>query len=496
MRAIQSALGHRDRWQGERWLRRLDGEVFPCWLRVSVVRGFDHSMSNFIVIADDITQQKSAEEEIERLAYYDGLTGTPNRHLLRDRVRQEIRASHRSGDEFALVFLDLDQFKDANDAFGHEFGDRLLIEFSRRLQGLVRDNDTVSRLGGDEFVVLLPRIRRSEVVERVDSILAEAVRPFEISGEQVRLSASLGVAMFPGDAEDYDRLLKHADSAMYQAKKAGRNTYRFFDSKIAQEVEAHARMQQALRRALDQGDLTVAFQPQFALADRSLVGVEALVRWSDPEFGPVSPELFIPLAESGGMIQRLGEMVFDTVLDRIQAWRGTPFEHLQVSINVAPEQFWNPEFEQRLLERIREADVSPAQVLLEITERTAMKDPDGLIERMESLKAHGIELSIDDFGTGYSSLAYLQRFPLRQLKIDKSFVQRIGREKAGEQICRSVLQLAQTLGLEVVAEGVETEQQAGFLREAGCEIGQGYLFARPMPAAELSDWMTAFRADR
>lgn len=484
-RDIFRGLLARGGWEGEVWVRRRNGEVFPAWLRLSVVRALNGRVSHFIGIVNDITQRKAAEEEIQRLAYFDSLTGLPNRYLLKDRVDQAIRRCHRGGKGFALVFLDLDRFKEINDAFGHGMGDGLLVEFARRLRRLLREQDTVCRLGGDEFVLVLMEISAESLLQRVRSVLESATRPFEIKGHRLQVSASIGIAMYPDDGESFDELLKNADTAMYQSKSAGRNTFRFFDPQMALEASRRAVVENALREALHSDQIHMVFQPQVALDSNRLIGAEALMRWRHPELGEIPPAEFIQLAERTGLIVELGNRALDMVLAQLAAWRSTRLADLPVSVNVSGEQFWRKDFLDRIRAGLADADLPPRSLALELTEHTAMRLPDEAVRIMDSLSQLGVSLAIDDFGTGYSSLAYLHRFPLDVIKIDRSFVCELETSETARQVCRSILTIAQTTGLKTIAEGVETEGQRDFLARLGCGAMQGFLFARPMGAEEF-----------
>ncbi len=492
---IKKALASDGYWDGEVWPRRANGETYPAWLRISRVRSGPDEDVHHVLVLRDISKEKMAEEEIERLAFFDMLTGTPNRYLLKDRVAQEIRSGIRSDTPFALAFLDLDRFKEVNDAFGHETGDRLLVHFARRLRESLREEDTVCRLGGDEFVLLLKGIDRVDATERLDRVLQEATRPFVIAGRSHQVSASIGVAMFPVDGDSFDELLKNADTAMYQAKSAGRDRCCFFHADMAEAASSNARIEAAMRDKLKNDGFHLVYQPQIDLAAGGIVGLEALLRWDaeSAEDAP-GPGKFIPLAEQSGLIVPLGNWVLERAAGQIAAWQDSPLGLLPVAVNVAAEQFWRDGFLDAVSDRLARHGIDPSRLFLELTERTAMKMPTEAAELIGSFGARGIRCALDDFGTGYSSLAYLKRFPLDVLKIDRSFVADLADSEDDQAICRAIIQVAHTLGMKVLAEGVETPAQEAFLREAGCDQAQGFLYAPGLSPDELATWMAEYRA--
>ena len=486
---VKSRLDSDGFWDGEIWPRRRDGESFPGWLRISRVQSASEGAAHHVLIVRDVSNEKQAEETIQRLAYFDTLTGLPNRDLLKDRVAQAIRSANRRSGTFALAFLDLDRFKEVNDAFGHETGDRLLVHFARRLQGYLREQDTIARLGGDEFVLLLEGIGADDARERLDQVLEAATRPFTIDKQTHQVSASIGVALFPADGDSFEVLLKNADTAMYQAKAGGRDTCRFFHADMAEAVSSMAQIESAMRRALDQNCFHMVYQPQIDLATGQIVGLEALLRWQDGVDGrPISPGQFIPVAERCGLVVPLGEWVMNRVLRQATDWSDGVLAGVPISINVAAEQFWRDGFLDGIEQCLRRSGVEASRVVLELTERTAMKMPLEAADLMRSIKGRGIDLALDDFGTGYSSLAYIKRFPFQYLKIDRSFVADLAENSDDQAICKAIIQVAHTLGMKVVAEGVETPAQASFLRAVGCDMAQGFLYSPGLPAGELLQW--------
>ena len=477
------------RWEGELWNRRKDGVVYPQRLSISRISGDTEESTNHVGVFSDVSQRKLAEEEIERLAFYDILTGVPNRYLLRDRVEQAIRTANRAERQFALVFMDVDHFKEINDVHGHDVGDMVLVEVARRLRAVLREQDTISRQGGDEFVLLLPDLDQFGVQQCVAKTLAALVPPMPVGDVQLRFTGSLGVALFPDDGRSFTDLLKNADTAMYQAKAAGRNQVAFFSPAMAAQAERRGAIEAELRAALDRHELTVVYQPKVDLASGRMAGVEALVRWHSPTLGTVSPDEFIPNAEETGLIVAIGNWVLTQSLGQMVAWEQQGLGKIAVSVNVSAAQFWTQDFPQFVADALRETGVAPERLELELTERLALRSPDQGVTIMHRLKAIGVALSMDDFGTGYSSLSYLSRLPVDVLKVDQSFVRDLGRDPADEIIVRAIVQLARTLGLHTVAEGVETEGQLDFLTECGCHVGQGYLFARPMAPEALASWL-------
>jgi diguanylate cyclase (GGDEF)-like protein len=392
------------------------------------------------------------------------------------------RAHHK----VALVFLDLDNFKTVNDSLGHTVGDALLRAVAMRLRESVRETDTISRQGGDEFLVVLGEVADADAVAAIAmKILDHVAAPFSIDGQELGASVSAGIAVYPDDGADFDTLLKKADTAMYHAKEAGRNTYRFYTGQMNVDALEHLRIQSALRRAIDNHEFLLHYQPQVELASGRVVGVEALVRWNHPEMGLVPPARFIPIAEASGMIVAIGDWVLHEACRQAAAWQHDGFADLVVAVNLSAVQFRRSDLEQAVLHALAGSGLPPASLELELTESIMIEDAENVLGTVRRLKALGVKLSIDDFGTGYSSLAYLKRFPVDKLKIDRSFVHDMIKDADDSAIVRSIIQLARTMNLRTIAEGVEEESVVQHLRIHHCDEGQGYFFARPMPAAEM-----------
>lgn len=478
-------------WQGEVWNRRKNGEVFPEWLTLSAVRDTEGKPTHFVATFSDLTERKAAEEEIHQLAFFDPLTGLPNRRLMLDRLEMTLKDSYRSGQIGALIFVDLDHFKQVNDTLGHHAGDQLLREVAHRYEEALRETDTLARLGGDEFAVLLHDLGHEPdavavIAERVaNKLLAVMQTPIRLGEEWVNVSASLGITLFRDHEMTLDEIMQQADMALFQAKAAGRNTLAFFDPDMQVRLQARARLEADLRQALPKGELRLYYQPQVDARGRP-VGVEALLRWMHPVRGQVSPGEFIPLAEENRLIVAIGYWVLEQACRQLAAWAADPARSaLSLSVNVSPRQFREPDFVERVLECLETTGAPANRLKLEVTESLFLEGREEARERMLRLRKYGVRFSLDDFGTGYSSLAYLKRLPLDQLKIDQSFVCDLLEDEASGAIVASTIALAQRLRLEVVAEGVENEAQRDWLLAHGCRTFQGYLFARPAPLEAL-----------
>jgi len=476
------------RWQGEIWDKRKNGEIYPKWLGISTVYDSGGQVSHFVGSFTDISERKEAAAAISRLAYYDSLTELPNRQLMMDRLKQALLSSARSGAYGALLFLDLDHFKTINDTLGHVEGDKLLQETARRLRSSVRDEDTVARFGGDEFVVLLenlegPRERAAVLAKGIgDKLLAALAQPYRLRQKDFTCSASIGVVLWRGGpAADVHELLKRSDMAMYEAKKAGRNSVRFFDPIMQTTIENRARLEARLQRGLELGQFQLHFQRQ--VDERGeVLGAEALLRWHDPERGMVPPADFIPLAEESDLIVAIGHWVLETACRQLRLWsQSEATRQLNLAVNISPKQFGREWFVSEVADIIDRTGADPARLQLEITEGMLLRNVEDAISKMSQLRKLGVSFALDDFGTGYSSLAYLQRLPINILKIDRSFVRDLGIDERSEAIARTVIQMGQSLGLDVLAEGVETERQRNLLAARGCTKFQGYLFGRPVP---------------
>ena len=469
-----------------KFIRRDGGDV---WTTMATNPIFDGAGTyvGALALVTDITDRRASTEQIWHQANFDELTGLPNRHMFMDRLRQEIKKADRGGAFLALVFLDLDHFKEVNDQFGHAMGDALLVEAARRIAGCVRASDTLARLGGDEFTVILAGIDHVGSVERIaQSLVAAIARPFELQGERVFISASAGVALYPPDAGNVSDLLARADQAMYASKKAGRNRFSYFTPDLQEAALARQNIGADLRAAIAAQQFEILYQPIICLGTGTVRKAEALLRWRHPTRGLLAPADFIPFAESNGLIVEIGDWVFREAARQVQLWQQTIHPAFQVSVNKSPVQFRrDAALYQAWLDYLAELGLPPESIVIEIAEGVLMEGADKVIERLRQYRAMGLQVALDHFGTGYSSLSHLKRFDIDFVKIDQSFVATLDADDGELALCEAIIAMAHKLGLKVVAEGVETNLQRALLADAGCDYAQGYVFAHPMPAAEL-----------
>ncbi|MBI5430923.1 MAG: EAL domain-containing protein [Nitrosomonadales bacterium] len=480
-------------WQGEVWSRRKNGDIYPVWLTTTAITDADKRVTHYVSVFADITLRKEAEEQIHQLAFYDPLTNLPNRRLLVDRLNHAMASGNRNVDHGAILFIDLDNFKTLNDTKGHDVGDLLLIETAKRLQMCVRGGDTVARLGGDEFIVMLEGLgaeaeqaatQARAVGEKIRESLGHA---YWLRDTEHLSSCSIGISLYHSRDITVDDLLKRADTAMYEAKSSGRNTLRFFDPSMQAALEERARLETDLRYAVAQHQFELRYQVQVDAANRP-VGAEALLRWMHPKRGEVLPAGFIAAMEETGLILPVGQWALEAACAQIKSWESRPYLcELQLAINVSARQFHQPGFVEQVLIAINKAGADPKRLKIELTESVVLEDINDAAAKMRELKEVGVSFSMDDFGTGYSSLAYLTQLPLNQLKIDQSFVRNINIKHSDAVIVQTIIGMAASLGMEVIAEGVETEAQRAFLKQAGCTVCQGYLFGRPVPLEDFEN---------
>ncbi len=496
-RTAWEAIQQTGLWQGEIWDRRKNGEIYPKWLTVSAVKGEGDIVTHYVGSHIDITERKAAEEKIQHLAFYDSLTHLPNRRLLIDRFQQALTYSVRSGRQGALLFIDLDNFKVLNDTLGHDVGDLLLQHVSRRLVSCVREGDTVARLGGDEFVVMLEDLSKNSLeaaaqTEDVgEKILALLNQPYKLATYEHHNSPSIGATLFHGHQQSTEELMKQADIAMYQAKKAGRNTLRFFDPQMQFVITARATLEDELRKALEKQQFQLYYQIQMDENNKP-TGAETLIRWIHPERGFISPAQFIPLAEDTDLILPIGLWVLEMACMQLKAWeQDESTRELVLSVNVSPKQFRQVSFVAQIKATVKHHAINPALLKLELTEGMLIDNIKDIIAAMLALKEVGIQFSLDDFGTGYSSLQYLKKLPLNQLKIDQSFVRDMVADGSDNAIVQTIIAMARSLKLDVIAEGVETDEQKELLYSYGCTHYQGYLFSKPVPLEEFEDLLAS-----
>ncbi len=484
------------RWQGEIWNRKKNGELYLEWIRINTIYDSHGKVINRVSLATDITEKKETEDIIWRQANFDPLTNLPNRRMFNDRLNQEIKKTHRADLPLALLFIDLDHFKEVNDTLGHAMGDVLLIEAARRLVTCVRDTDTVghdnavSRLGGDEFTIVLGELRDVNCVEHIaQRILDKLSDPYQLGSEVVYISASIGITLYPADSMNADTLLKNADQAMYAAKRLGRNRFSFFTESMQTAVQSRMRLTNDLRNALEKNELYLHYQPIIDLATGHIRKAEALIRWRHPINGNISPAEFIPIAEDTGLIMEIGDWVFKQAAEQVALWRQSIHPDFQISINKSPVQFFNNNTNKRShlnwSNFLKELGLPGQSISVEITERLLLDSSNSIREQLLEFRDNGIQVSLDDFGTGYSSLSYIKKFDIDYIKIDQSFVRNLESQSDDMAVCEAIVVMAHKLGMKVIAEGVETEQQFNLLKTIDCDFGQGYYFSRPVTTSDF-----------
>lgn len=473
-------------WVGEIWDRRKNGEVFPKWLSINAVHDEEGGLTHYVGTFSDISVLKGIEKELEYMAYYDPLTSLPNRILFKDRLENEINNCQRQGHRCAVLFLDLDRFKLINDTLGHSTGDELLVEVANRIRGSVRSNDTIARMGGDEFTLLLTQLRSTDSAAMVaQNIIKILSQPIRLHGDELRISASIGIAIYPDDGENFTTLTRHADAAMYEAKDKGRGQYHFYSEYMDKTAHEHLMLERDLHHALEENQFFMVFQPQIDATTGQTVQCEALIRWEHPQHGLIPPDRFIPIAEETGLILPIGDWVIREVCRNLRQWQTTHSDIPKVAINLSARQFSQDDLVDRIMSILDEYQITVDAIEFEITESVAMENAESTMLRLQALHSRGFTIAIDDFGTGYSSLSYLKRFPVHKLKLDRSFVKDIQEDPNDAAISSAVIGMANRLGLEVVAEGVETIGQQDFLLEQGCRIMQGYYYSRPLGSKDF-----------
>jgi len=494
-RELLRTLSRHGTWSGEVHNQRRNGEHYIVLVTFTQVRNQAGQLTHYVGTASDITLQKEAEQSIKRLAYYDTLTHLPNRTLLTQRAEMALALAARRREQLAVLFLDLDRFKEVNDAFGHAEGDALLVLAAAQIKRVTRETDTICRLGGDEFVLLLPDAGVEEARQAAERLSVSFRQPFPIAGHSLRVTVSIGIALYPDDGTDFDTLLKNADSALYKAKQDGRNTRMFYDQEMNSATFGQLVLEAQLREAIETGQLLPYFQPKVRLSDGIVIGAEALVRWHHPQHGLIPPGRFIPIAESSDLIVALGDWMLEAVCHQLSNWGQLGLAPLSIAVNLAARHFRERGFAQRLQELLSSYGVASQSLELELTESALLEVGAGTGETLLALQKLGVSLAIDDFGTGYSSLSYLKRLPITVLKIDQSFVCDLVTDQEDRILAATIVTLGHNLGLKVIAEGVETEEQRHILMEQGCDFAQGYLFSPPMPAQAFTEWLAQIDAE-
>lgn len=476
-------------WHGELINRKKDQSIYIESATISPVKQSDGKVTNYVAIKEDITEKKKSEAYIENLAHFDQLTGLPNRVMLNDRVTYLLGMAQRTNEPLAVMFLDLDHFKNINDTLGHTIGDQVLIEMGKRIKMTVRDEDTVSRLGGDEFIMLFPNTDSNAAMHIATKLITEISKTSIIEHNELIITPSIGIAIYPNDGENFETLLKNADTAMYKVKNDSRNNFHFFTQEMQLNSARNLQLENALRHALERNELEVYYQPQVAIEDGSIIGAEALLRWHHPTLGMISPAEFIPIAEGSGQIIEIGEWVLRTAIVQTKQWIDSGFTPMIIAVNLSAIQFRQKNLLTLVTDILEEVQLLPEYLELELTEAVTMDDPKSVIDVMNKFHERGIRMSIDDFGTGYSSLNYLKQFKVYKLKIDQSFIRDISNDSDDRAIVSAIIDMAHNLGLQTIAEGVETAEQLAFLRLHGCDEVQGYYFSKPLPSIKFEQFL-------
>jgi len=481
--------------KGEFLHRKQDESLFPVLLSRALIHNERKKPIAIAGIVRDITERKLIEQQFQSLAHYDSLTSLPNRAYMIERLSQSLIQARWNNFTLALLFIDLDYFKKINDTLGHDAGDQMLKEVSMRLIECIRDSDTVARMGGDEFMIILPKIAKAQDAAIIaQRIIESLVMPFDLGGHECTIGASIGISQFPTDGDDYETLIKNADIAMYKAKEIGRNNYQFYNSAMNIAAFEHLVLENKMRKAVEHEEFLLHYQPQIDLASNQIVGVEALIRWKDPDTGKLLfSSQFIPLAEETGLIMPIGIWALHEACLQNKSWQEAGFSPIKMSVNMSGRQFKQPKIVDIISNELEKTGLDPKYLELELTESILLQtEVTSLV--LNEFEKLGVQLSLDDFGTGYSSLSYLKKLPIRKLKIDQSFVRGIAKESSDREIIKAIINMAHSLHIRVNAEGIETEEELNFLRDLGCDEGQGYLFCHPLPAEELTDFFTKRRA--
>jgi diguanylate cyclase (GGDEF)-like protein/PAS domain S-box-containing protein len=485
--AMWETLRGTGQWQGEIWNRRKNGEIYPEWLMIHAVRDSEDRVIRYVGVYSDVNRHEEVQRRIHHLAFYDGLTGLPNRELFGDRLGLALTQAHRKNEKVGVMFMDLDRFKYINDTLGHGVGDRLLKIVAERLKSTLREGDTIARIGGDEFTAILAGMHGpSHAVSVCEKILKELDRPVMLEGRSFCVTCSIGLSVFPDDGEDQNTLMKKADIAMYRAKELGRNNCQLYTLDMSARIHQRLDLESDLREALEKGELHMVYQPQADIRDGRLVGVEALARWRHPRLGDIPPATFIPIAEETGLIGRLGEWGMRTACRAAKEWVGAGGRPLRVAVNLSAHQLRQKGLPQVVANVIAEAGLRTDDLALELTESALIQNSEADVSTLQSLIDMGVQIAIDDFGTGYSSLSYLKRFSVGTLKIDRSFVKDIPEDANDRVLARMIIAVAHASKIKVIAEGVERYEQLRFLRDEGCDEIQGYLLSEPVPAEQIT----------
>jgi len=485
-------LNETGHWQGELFDKRKDGSIYPKWLSITTIKNNKGEILNYIGIFTDTTKQKNAEEKIQHLVTHDNLTGLYNRFSLEERLQQSISHASQSNEKIAVLFINMDRFKQINDSAGYKAGNNVLQQIAKRLELITRsDNDIIARIGGDEFIVVLNNLKNpTEAALIATTILHILEQPYSYKQyNNLHSSPSIGISIFPDDAKDFDTLFKNTNLAMNHSKELENNNYHFFTDAMNKEAEESTMLEHDLRSAIQNNQLILYYEPQIKSDSNTVIGLEALIRWKHPSLGYISPEKFIPIAEISGQIIKIGEWVLNQSCKQLVDWNKQKITNIRIAINVSVHQLHSDKFIHAVKTHLNKYHLKPEQLDFEITETVAMSNPENTIKQLQSLRDLGVELSIDDFGTGYSSLAYLKLLPIHTLKLDRAFIKNLEFDENDQVICSASISLAHSLGLSVVGEGIETEKQKDFLISKGCDYLQGYLFSRPLPSKEATAYL-------